>query len=193
MIWEQIDVLIPGALRLGIGGRCDLATSSSQLDQLERRKCIFDKRLRIVGPRTFSRGTRLAIAVVDAPSSTHQASRQAVQMFRPLAVRRLTERTYVVRRIAAAVILLAAALACTAPVQGNGSEADGAADGWRRTASGWELVSRWREEPPVRHAVDSAIRLDGHPAALALLQSLAVIGAFALFPPSRFTRSGVAA
>jgi hypothetical protein len=176
---------MPGALRLDISERCELATSSGQLDRRKLRKCKFGKHLSIARLEECPRGTRLALAGMDAPSPTHQAR----QMLRIMSVSRFAVATYV----AYAVVLLAAALACTMPVQGNGSEEDGAVDGWRRTASGWELVSRWREEPRVRYSADSAIRLDGHPAALALLQSLAVVGAFALFPPSRFTRSGAAA
>jgi hypothetical protein len=105
------------------------------------------------------------------------------------AVRYVAAKVYVAIWAVVAVVLLAGAFACVAPALGNDAGAEGAADGWRRTANGWELVSRWHDQPPVQYSVESAIRLDGHPAALALLQSLAVVGAFALFPPSRFTRS----
>jgi len=70
------------------------------------------------------------------------------------------------------------------------AEADGVAtvrtveDPWRRTPNGWELVNRWNRSAAVSPtSAGLSLRLDSHPAVLALVQSLAIVAAFALFPP----------
>jgi hypothetical protein len=74
------------------------------------------------------------------------------------------------------------------------AEADGAAavttveDPWRRTPNGWELVNRWNRTAVRPTASGFTCRLDSHPAVLALVQSLAIVAAFALFPPRHYFR-----
>lgn len=58
-------------------------------------------------------------------------------------------------------------------------------DPWRRTAAGWELVGRWDGPNSSLQYTPFSLRFDSHPAVLALLQALSVVGAFALFPPNR--------
>src|SRR5688572_14265312 len=55
-------------------------------------------------------------------------------------------------------------------------------DHWRRTSTGWEYVPDWRTAAPPTDVFAATGRIDSHPAALALLQVVAVITAFALFP-----------
>jgi hypothetical protein len=56
-------------------------------------------------------------------------------------------------------------------------------DGWRRTAQGWERAATLPATEPVLSAARTpANRWDGHPAVLALLQILAVLGAMYAFP-----------
>lgn len=75
-----------------------------------------------------------------------------------------------------------------------GAEADGGAavstneDPWRRTPNGWELVDRWNRTANRPFASGFSLRLDSHPAVLALVQSLAIVAAFALFPPRHYFR-----
>ena len=61
-------------------------------------------------------------------------------------------------------------------------------DPWRRTPQGWELVNRWNQA--TFRAIPSGVsfRLDSHPAVLALVQSLAIVAAFALYPPRHYFR-----
>jgi hypothetical protein len=74
------------------------------------------------------------------------------------------------------------------------AEADGAAaattteDPWRRTSNGWELVDRWNRTANRPVADGFSLRLDSHPAVLALVQSLAIVAAFALYPPRHYFR-----
>ena len=110
------------------------------------------------------------------------------KMNRFQAIRLVLARVYVASFAAALAGLVAGALAFAPPVLGNEAGSADVTDAWRRTANGWELVNRWHEQPP-RYPVVPAVRLDSHPAALALLQSLAVVVAFALFPPHRLLRS----
>jgi hypothetical protein len=72
------------------------------------------------------------------------------------------------------VVLLASA--------SNATE-NGGDDAWRRTGNGWEHVATWTESKP-RYSNNSvsSFRLDSHPAALALVELLAVVGGFAAFP-----------
>jgi hypothetical protein len=100
-----------------------------------------------------------------------------------LAIRFVPTRTYVTWLATGAALFFAV----TAAVLAHESSASDASDAWRRTANGWELVTRWHEQPLRSDSTPPAFRLDSHPAALALLQSLTVVGAFALFPPHRFT------
>jgi hypothetical protein len=107
-------------------------------------------------------------------------------------IRYVAERTYVATAALAFTGLIAAALAFPPAARGQEAASADAADAWRRTANGWELVNRWHEQP-ARYSLEPAFRLDSHPATLALLQSLAVVGAFALFPPHKSLRSTVPA
>jgi hypothetical protein len=67
-------------------------------------------------------------------------------------------------------------------------------DGWRWTADGWENIRTWQQPPRPYPAVQplrvvllaheyQGIRYDFHPAALALLQLVAVTMAFVVQPP----------
>jgi hypothetical protein len=98
-----------------------------------------------------------------------------------------------------AVFCVVAALGVPCSVRGDNAGQSPAPlenDGWRRTTSGWEYFQGGQ---PQFHALPRARaftfvapapaahtwRLDSHPAALALLQLLATIGAFAFLSPQR--------
>src|SRR5687768_12447182 len=104
-----------------------------------------------------------------------------------VAIRYVPTRTYVYLVVAAVALI-----GLTRAGLADEASAGDVSDAWRRTANGWELISRWHEQPLRSEWTPPAFRLDGHPAALALLQSLAVVGAFALFPPHRFTAAKAA-
>ena len=56
-------------------------------------------------------------------------------------------------------------------------------DHWRRTTAGWEYVASWDSPTFVERSDAGLLRWDSHPAGLALVQLLAVVMAFAVFPP----------
>jgi hypothetical protein len=62
-------------------------------------------------------------------------------------------------------------------------------DLWRRTPAGWELTNRWNGRATLAHAGTFSLRFDSHPAVLALAESLAVVAAFAAFPPRLAAKS----
>ena len=92
--------------------------------------------------------------------------------------------TYGIRLIAFCSLLAMCGWLLTANAEPNGAvTVSTQEDPWRRTPNGWELVNRWDRSPSGSNAAGFSIRLDSHPAVLALVQSLAIVAAFALFPP----------
>jgi hypothetical protein len=71
---------------------------------------------------------------------------------------------------------------------GGAATAAASDDLWRRTPNGWEVVDRWNRAKASPMLSNYSFRLDSHPAALALVQSLAIVAAFALFPPRQLSR-----
>jgi hypothetical protein len=101
--------------------------------------------------------------------------------------RHLVASTYVIWLIAMFGLLATAKWSSTAKAETEGAAAvTTVADPWRRTPHGWELVNRWNRPAASPAANGPSFRLDSHPAVLALVQSLAIVAAFALFPPRKF-------
>jgi len=101
--------------------------------------------------------------------------------------RHLVASTYGVWLIAICGLLSIPAWHSTARAEGDEAAAvTTVEDPWRHTPHGWELVNRWTRPAARPVANGPSFRLDSHPAALALVQSLAIVAAFALFPPRTF-------
>jgi hypothetical protein len=89
---------------------------------------------------------------------------------------------------------LVAAVVTGLTVGGAHSERSNRQDDWRRTAHGWERTIAWPKLPtesakksvrPLKSYRPWSIRLDTHPAGLALLQLVGGLAALAAFGPSR--------
>jgi hypothetical protein len=82
------------------------------------------------------------------------------------------------------VAFAAAMVACLFDLQLSGQTTAQHSD-WRRTANGWERTDRWAVKPlalPLAtHQAAVGTRLDPHPAAVALVQLVAVLAALAFF------------
>ncbi|MEX2173352.1 MAG: hypothetical protein WD872_03260 [Pirellulaceae bacterium] len=101
-------------------------------------------------------------------------------------------RFFVPGRFGCVLLLICGALVCAASAGGIANDADSADDGWRRTAHGWERAPEWIVEasggalrPGERFITDEltrprSARWDFHPAALAVLQLVAIAVGFAL-------------
>jgi hypothetical protein len=92
-----------------------------------------------------------------------------------------------VRHLLAMTCACALGLLCGTEISKAGASDSPAAavqeDLWRRSPGGWELTNRWNGRASLAHAGTFSLRFDSHPAVLALAESLAVIAAFAAFPP----------
>ena len=105
-------------------------------------------------------------------------------------VKDLAARTYIRGIGALCGLILACAVIAGASAGGNDGTIEASNnDPWRRTENGWELVDRWNQSAGIAESSPISLRFDSHPAALALLQALAVVGAFALFPQRGGARS----
>jgi hypothetical protein len=114
-------------------------------------------------------------------SSTRRTKMQIARI-----VKNVLARTYVKELGLAFAFAVGFVLIAAPPIRADELDAAAAtADPWRRTATGWELVNRWDGPHHSPEYTPFSLRFDSHPAALALLQALAVVGAFALFPPHR--------